>query len=208
MKTFRKFLYSLYKSVHKQYALILWKQWVKKEKKLKINIGASETKFEGWFQTEQYFLDVSKRNDFAKMFSDRKINFILAEHVLEHISNHDLALMLKHFQEFTADDINIRIAVPDGFHKDFDYIEEVKPGGKGPGAEDHKNLFTYKSLSKLFEDAGFIAHPVEYWDEQGVFHQGYSNDDKGHIRRSFINDSRNASGNPVYTSLIIDFTEK
>ncbi len=208
MKTFRKFLYNLYKIVHKQYALILWKRWTKKEKKLKINIGASETKFEGWFQTEQYFLDVSKRSDFVKMFSDRKINFILAEHVLEHISNNDLAIMLKHFLEFTDDDINIRVAVPDGFHSNPGYIEDVKPGGKGAGADDHKNLFTYKSLSKLFEDAGFKAHPIEYWDEQGVFHQGYTNDDKGHIRRSFINDSRNASGKPVYTSLIIDFTKK
>ena len=208
MKNFRKNLYNIYKLFHKHYALMLWKHWASKGKKLKINIGASATKFDGWFQTEQYFLDVSKRNDFVKMFSDLKINFILAEHVLEHISNSDLAIMLKHFMEFTDDDINIRIAVPDGFHKDFSYIEAVKPGGNGAGADDHKNLFTYKSLSKIFEDAGFIAHPVEYWDEHGAFHQGYTNDNKGHIRRSFINDSRNASGKPIYTSLIIDFTKK
>jgi predicted SAM-dependent methyltransferase len=114
MKKIRKILYNLYKIAHKQYALILWKQWAEKEKKLKIIIGASEIKFEGWFQTEQYFLDVSKRSDFVKMFSDRKMNYILTEHVLEHVSNNDLAVMLKHFQEFTDDDINIRIAVPDG----------------------------------------------------------------------------------------------
>ncbi|MES2285131.1 MAG: methyltransferase domain-containing protein [Bacteroidota bacterium] len=208
MKNLRKSLYNIYKLLHKYYARILWKQWTKKENKIKINIGASETKFEGWFQTEQYFLDVSKRNDFVKMFSDRKINYILAEHVLEHITNTDLAIMLKNFVEFAHDDVNIRIAVPDGFHKDPVYIENVKPGGIGAGAHDHKNLFTYRSLSKLFSDAGFEAHPIEYWDENGIFHQGYINDDKGHIRRSFINDNRNASGKPVYTSLIIDFTKK
>lgn len=208
MKNFRKSLYNIYKLLHTYYSHILWKRWIKKENKIKINIGASETKFEGWFQTEQYFLDVSKRDDFVKMFSDRKINYILAEHVLEHITNNDLTIMLKNFVEFTDDDINIRIAVPDGFHSNLSYIEDVKPGGKGAGAEDHKNLFTYKSLSKLFEDAGFKAHPIEYWDENKTFHQGYINDEKGHIRRSFINDSRNASGKPIYTSLIIDFTKK
>lgn len=208
MKNFRNSLNNIYKLLRTYHARILWKQWIKKENKIKINIGASETKFEGWFQTEQYFLDVSNRKDFVKMFSDHKINYILAEHVLEHVTNNDLAIMLKNFVDFTHDDINIRIAVPDGFHIDPVYIENVRPGGTGAGAHDHKNLFTYRSLSKLFSDAGFKAHPIEYWDEKGIFHQGYLNDEKGHIRRSFINDSRNASGKPVYTSLIIDFTKK
>jgi len=208
MKRIRKFLYRIYKLVHKQIALIQWNSWVKSGKKIKINIGASRTKFDGWFQTEQYFLDVANRSDFVKMFSKKKINNILAEHVLEHITNEDLALMLKHFLEFAADDINIRIAVPDGYHADPKYINDVKPNGSSYGADDHKNLFTYRSLSKLFEEAGFKAHPVEYWDENAIFHQGYINDDKGHIRRSFINDDRNKSGKPVYTSLIIDFTKQ
>ena len=38
---------------------------------------------------------------------------------------------------------NFRIAVPDGFHTDPSYIENVKPGGTGEGSEDHKNLFNY-----------------------------------------------------------------
>lgn len=208
MKQIRKFLYRSYQIVFKQLALLNWKSWVKNNSKIKIIIGASKTSYEGWFQTEQFFLDLTDRNDFVKMFSEKKMNYILAEHVLEHLPNDALKAMLINFREFSADDINIRIAVPDGFHGDEGYIERVKPGGSGIGSDDHKNLFTYKSLSKLFEDAGFKANLVEYWDENHVFHQGYVEGDKGHIIRSLINDSRNVGGKPVYTSLIIDFTKK
>ena len=217
MKRIRKFLYHIFKILHKKIVFINWNSWVKKQSKIKIIIGASRriknimwassTNYEGWFPMEQYFFDLTKHSDFVKMFSQKKISFILAEHVLEHLTNEDIFIMLKHFWEFSADDINIRIAVPDGFHGNNDYIEQVKPHGKGLGADDHKNLFTYKSLSKIFENAGFKTHLVEYWDENRIFHKGYTNDDKGYITRSFINDSRNSAGNPVYTSLIIDFTK-
>ncbi len=66
--------------------------------------------------------------------------------------------MVKHLYKYSADDINIRIAVPDGFHKDENYIRSVKPGGTGIGADDHKHLFNYKSLSTLFEKQGFVSY--------------------------------------------------
>ncbi len=74
----------------------------------------------------------------------KKINKILAEHVLEHLTNKELELMVKHLYKYSADDINIRIAIPDGYHKDENYIRSVKPGGTGIGADDHKHLFNYK----------------------------------------------------------------
>jgi predicted SAM-dependent methyltransferase len=208
MKKLKKILYILFTIVDRQRVLFNWKQWTNENKTIKIIIGASKTNYKGWFQTEQYVLDLTNRGDFTRMFSKHKINFILAEHVLEHLTNSDLELMLKNFLEFSSEDINIRIAVPDGFHKSAEYIDNVKPSGIGPGCDDHKNLFTYISLSNLFEKAGFKAHPIEYWDEKGTFHRGYTNDEKGYINRSFINDRRNRSGEPVYTSLIIDFTKQ
>ena len=105
-------------------------------------------------------------------------------------------------------DVVIRIAVPDGFHKDKVYIDLVKPGGFGEGADDHKQLFNYKTLIKKFGAHGFIGKPVEYWDEKQQFHQGYTNDNLGYVMRSFINDERNANKKPNYTSLIVDFTKK
>jgi predicted SAM-dependent methyltransferase len=208
MKEIKKIGYKLYTSLLKPIDLMRWNKWVKSNEKIKIIIGASKTNYPGWFQTEQYFLDLTNRNDFVKLFSKKKMDGILAEHVLEHLTNDALHLMLQNFKEFTSDSVTIRIAVPDGFHGDDAYINNVKPGGVGFGSDDHKNLFTYKSLAALFETAGFVAHPVEYWDENRVFHKGYVNDDNGYIKRSFINDKRNAGGNPVYTSLIIDFTKK
>lgn len=114
-------------------------------------------------------------------------------------------MMLKNFSKFTDQDINIRIIVPDGFHKDKEYIDTVKPGGTGYGSDDHKNLFNYISLSEIFGKYGFKANPIEYWDENSIFHTEYQNDNNGYVRRSFKNDKRNRDGNPHYTSLIIDF---
>ena len=125
--------------------------------------------------------------------------------MLEHLTKNELELMILNFQKYSTNEINIRIAVPDGFHKDREYIDKVKPGGTGEGAEDHKNLFNYKSLAGLFEAQNFKAILVEYWDEGGNFHAGYSNDENGYVLRSFINDSRNSDGIPHYTSLIVDF---
>jgi predicted SAM-dependent methyltransferase len=114
--------------------------------------------------------------------------------------------MIGNLKKYSAKNVNIRIAVPDGYHKDKEYIEWVRPGGSGIGADDHKHLFNWKSLSKYFEEHGFKAHPVEYWDKDGKFHTTYENDEKGYVLRSFINDKRNSDGKPHYTSLIVDFT--
>lgn len=184
-----------------------WILYSSANKELKLLVGAGLTDFKGWFSTDIFFLDVTKESDFKRLFKKRKIDKILAEHVLEHLTLEQLKLMANNFHKYSSDKINIRIAVPDGFHKDEEYINQVKPGGSGDGSEDHKHLFTYKSLSTIFEEAGFKSNPIEYWDENHKFNSTYKNDDNGLIRRSFINDQRNADGSPNYTSLIIDFTK-
>jgi predicted SAM-dependent methyltransferase len=170
-------------------------------------VGAGPSKHKGWFPTDIVTLDVTNEKQYQKYFKNKKINKILAEHILEHLTNDELHLMVNNFKKYSSDNVNIRIAVPDGFHKNEQYIEQVKPGGKGEGAEEHQNLFNYKSLKELFEQYGFESNLVEYWDERGNFHKGYANDEFGYIKRSFINDSRNSDGNPNYTSLIIDFSK-
>ncbi|OJJ23686.1 hypothetical protein BKI52_04865 [marine bacterium AO1-C] len=205
-KSFKRQLLSLFIPLYRIYWVFKWKTYAKRNKKVNLIIGGRSTNYPGWFTTDYYTLDVTKHQHYTKYFSSRKIDKILAEHVLEHLTIDQIEAMLENVKQFASENINVRIAVPDGYHADQNYIEQVKPNGTGVGSEDHKNLFTYQSLSEVFEKSGFKTYLVEYWDEKGVFHQGYTNDDKGYVKRSLINDPRNNDKKPHYTSLIIDFS--
>lgn len=188
----------------KFFSLIAWKYYQSRVKVIKLVVGAGGTHFKDWFSTDIATLNLMKESDFKLYFSEKKIDMVQAEHVLEHIGDSDLELIIANLYKFCNDGARIRIAVPDGFHGDPGYISRVKPGGTGAGAHDHRQLFNYKSLCEKFERHGFKTKPVEYWDENGVFHQGYVNDEFGYISRSLINDDRNVGGKPIYTSLIVD----
>lgn len=204
-KKFKQFVYRRLIPFMRLGKKLGWYFYLISHNEIKINVGSGFSKYKGWFATEIETLDVTNEKHFEKYFKKKKINRILAEHVLEHLTDDELNKMADNFFKYSAQDINIRIAVPDGYHSDKNYIDIVRPGGTGEGADEHQHLFNYKSLSELFERKNFKSIPVEYWDENGKFHPGYKNDDNGFVRRSFLNDKRNQDGNPVYTSLIIDF---
>jgi len=210
MEFYKKFKRIIYVGLLPSLRVIKYLNWLvylNTKEEINLLVGAGTTNFKNWFATDKDTLDITKESDFEKYFTKKKINKVLAEHVLEHLTQNDLEMMLHNFYKYSSQNINIRIAVPDGFHSDPQYVERVKSGGIGEGAEDHKHLFNYRSLSELFGNFGFIAHPLEYWDENKKFNTKYKNDDKGYILRSFINDDRNKDGLPHYTSLIIDFTK-
>jgi len=204
-KHFKQFVYKQLIPFIRIWKKLKWYIYLTTHNRIEIVVGAGPTNYKGWFSTDIVTLDLTNENHFKKYFTKKRINKILAEHVLEHLSGQDLKLMLTNFYNYTSEDVNIRIAVPDGFHNNAEYINMVKPGGTGEGAKEHKNLFNHLSLSSLFEEYNFRAILVEYWDELGIFHRGYMNDENGYVKRSFINDSRNKDGLPNYTSLIIDF---
>lgn len=207
-KKLKQFIYKGLIPLIRIWKLLLWNFYLRTHKEINLIVGAGPTKFKGWFATDIVTLDVTNESNFKKYFRYKKINKILAEHVLEHLTAEELQLMISNFYKYSTGNVNIRIAVPDGFHTNEEYINTVKPNGTGEGADDHKHLFTYKSLSEIFEKFGFIALLKEYWDEKGEFHTIYKNDDLGIVRRSFINDKRNNDNKPNYTSLIIDFKKK
>ena len=98
----------------------------------------------------------------------------------------------------------MRIAVPDGFHPDPAYITHVKPGGTGPGADDHKILDTYKSLQDILIQAGYKVELLEYFDEFRVFHQNDWDPKEGYVRRSKKINQRDIRDKLDYSSLIVD----
>ena len=170
---------------------------------LKIIIGSANTKYADWLATNIESLNILKESSFESLLGEKKVDRFLAEHVFEHIDYEDAIVGLKNCNRFMNKGGTIRIAVPDGFHPNPDYIEMVKPGGYGWGSDDHKLLYTYQSLSRVLESAGFEVRLLEYYDEQGEFHYNDWKSEDGHVMRSMRYDKR--FHEPLgYSSLIID----
>ena len=174
---------------------------------LNIIIGAHNTDYNNWLPTNIENLNLLELSSFENLFGDKKATRFLAEHVFEHISYEDALTALKNCNKYLVKGGTVRIAVPDGFHPNPDYINMVKPGGHGEGAHDHKLLYDYKKLSKVFEDAGYSVNLLEYYDENGQFHYHEWDSKDGHILRSKRYDKR--FNDPLgYSSLIIDGIKK
>jgi predicted SAM-dependent methyltransferase len=170
----------------------------------KVIIGAAGIPCPGWVETEQHLLDVNERSSFLQYWRPASISAFLAEHVWEHLEEESAEIANRNCFEFLEPGGWLRLAVPDGFKPDPEYVDWVRPGGTGPGAEDHKILYNYKMLRAKLERSGFRVVLLEYWDENGDFHfQDWSSAD-GHVRRSRRYDPRNQNRPLVYTSLIAD----
>ena len=172
---------------------------------MKLIIGAGDRKQDGWISTEQNQLDLLKPEDFSRILNGA-IGFesMVMEHVLEHLSEDDVLVALKNCYDNLSPNGRLRIAVPDGLHPDKDYIEYVRPGGTGAGADSHKMLFNYRMLGRMLRQVGFSVSYIEWWDESGNFNTRPWNEIDGYIERCLANDPRNNDGKPHYTSLIVD----
>jgi predicted SAM-dependent methyltransferase len=170
----------------------------------KIIIGSSGTRFDGWVSTDRQVLDLLCEGTWERYFSPGSLDAILAEHVWEHLSADAALKSAATCYRFLKPGGYLRIAVPDGFHPDSSYIEEVRPGGVGPGADDHKVLYNYSSLIDLFARVGFKVRLYEYFDEEGKFHYLDWDSADGMVQRSKRFDSRNSTGNLAYTSIVLD----
>jgi predicted SAM-dependent methyltransferase len=151
------------------------------------------------------FLDATNTSDWYRLFGDRKISAICAEQVWAHMTEEQGANALKNASDFLETGGHIRLAVPDGNFPSVEYLEWVRPGGNGPGADDHKTLYNVYSLSKLGESVGLIPTPLEFFDSSGRFNFVEWQTQDGFIGRSSRFDVRNALGRLNYSSLIIDF---
>ena len=176
---------------------------------LRIVVGASGVVPAGWISTDIDQLDLTVLADWQRYFADNSIDTILAEHVWEHLTPEQGLIAAQMCQRFLKPGGYLRAAVPDGCHSDPTYIDYVKPGGTGIGADDHKVLYTNESFSGLFQDAGFTnVDSLEYFDGDGEFHAADWQEADGMIHRSIRFDKRNQNGKPNYTSLIVDAVKR
>lgn len=170
----------------------------------KIIVGAGGTQFEDWVSTNKEMLNLIVESDWSTCFDLGSLDAILAEHVWEHLSLEDGTRACQICFVYLKQGGLLRIAVPDGLHPDTDYIAQVKPGGYGAGADDHKVLYDYRTISALLENVGYKVRLLEWFDEHGKFHHVDWAVEDGFIERSTRFDQRNRASPTAYTSLIVD----
>lgn len=171
---------------------------------LRLVIGASGVCDVGWIDTDIEILNLLELKDWEKYFDKNSIAAILSEHVWEHLSLDEGLVAACLCFEYIKPGGYLRVAVPDGFHLNKEYIDHVKPGGTGDGSDDHKVLYNNITLTALFQKAGFSVELLEYFDSKNVFHATDWSIAEGKIHRSQRYDDRNVNGELNYTSLILD----
>ena len=171
-------------------------------------VGSMYSLYKNWIHSDIETLNLLKKSDWEEYFQENTLDKILAEHVWEHLTEDEGKLAFQHCFTYLKPGGFLRVAVPDGFNPSEEYIEYVKPGGTGNGADDHKILYNYKLMSDFLINIGFEVKLLEYFDENGKFHKFPWKPEDGMIRRSADYDSRNQNGKLGYTSLIIDAYKK
>jgi predicted SAM-dependent methyltransferase len=170
----------------------------------RIIVGAGGYGQAGWISTDITSLNLLREGDWRALLAEGSLAAILAEHVWEHLDPADALEAARRCRRYLRPGGHLRIAVPDGLSPDPAYLAQVRPGGSGPGADDHRALYTYRTLGDLLAQAGLAPRPLEYFDEAGTFHASDWDPADGIVRRSRRFDRRNSDGRLVYTSLIVD----
>jgi predicted SAM-dependent methyltransferase len=174
---------------------------VRESQPLRVILGAGPVTMIGWIATDAEILDVTSRRAWGRLFLPNSIDRLMAEHVLEHLSNMECTVALTECFRYLKKGGLLRIAVPDGYRKDNEYVEEVSPPKDG-----HKLLFTVDDLVERLAQIGFEVTPLEYFDAKEEFHCYHWDEADGVIRRSARYDTqeRFKRGSLYYTSLIVD----
>ena len=179
---------------------------------LKVVIGADQfVNNPGWKHTNEEELNLLDESTWQNSFDKNSLTAILAEHVWEHLTYEEGLEAAKICFRYLKPNGYIRCAVPDGYFQDESYQNIVKIGGPGPKehpAASHKIVHNYKTLTKMFETAGFKVNLLEYCDEEGIFHQNDWDGLDGVVFRSKKYDPRNQGDKLVFPSLIIDAVKR
>ncbi|MZP43008.1 methyltransferase domain-containing protein [Heliobacterium gestii] len=145
------------------------------------------------------FLDITSSEQWRKYFAEGSIDAVMAEHVWEHMTKEEGQVAAQNCYNFLKPGGYLRVAVPDGYHPNKEYIQAVDVG-----KDEHQCLYTYDEFCKIFLRSGFAVKLLEYWDENGEFHYRDWDCQDGMIHRSRRFDRRNVDGRLGYTSIIVD----
>ena len=174
---------------------------------MKVIIGAGNQRWDGWIATRGDELNLVAEGSWKRFFGEARVDAFFGEHVLEHLTLEEGAIAAGRLFEYLKPGCFARIVVPDRHFPDEDYQRMVRPGGPGPSnhpAADHKIVYGYRELTRVFENAGFEVRLLEYHDENGNFQLNDWDPDIAPIYRSSKLDSRNQNGRIDFASLIID----
>lgn len=171
---------------------------------LRLVVGSGGKPVTGWIPSERENIDLLRSETWAKYFRPDTLDAILAEHVWEHLEPDDALTAAKNCFRFLRPGGYLRAAVPDGYHPDAAYIDSVRPGGNGPGSDDHRVLYNFASFRHVFAAVGFEVVLYEYFDKDGEFHFLDWNPVEGRISRSSRLDPRNRKIALSYTSVVLD----
>ncbi|MGE6343598.1 class I SAM-dependent methyltransferase [Bacillus mycoides] len=179
-----------------------------KQDEIKVVVGAGVfNNNPGWVQTQEDELNLLDNTTWEERFEYNSISAILAEHVWEHLTFEEGVKAAEICYKFLKPSGHIRCGVPDAFFRDETYQNIVQIGGPGPKdhpAASHKIVHNYKTLTKMFEIAGFEVVLLEYCDENGQFYYTEWDANDGVIFRSKRYDSRNQGDKLGFPSLIVD----
>ena len=171
---------------------------------IKLVLGAGKTRYPGWISTNRNELDVTQAQEWRRLLGARQADRLLAEHVWDRLTCDEMDTANQLAFEHLAPGGCLRIAVPDGWHPDPEYVTRVRPGGTGPAAAEHRQLLTHPQLAASLQAAGFQTVLIEYWDSEGSFHHRPWRSQDGPVKRSLLHDRRNRHGKAAYTSLMVD----
>lgn len=160
-----------------------------------------------WINTDIPQFDITNARQWNYIFGANKIDNLLAEHVLEHLNHEQLNATFFNAWQYLKSGGRFRIAIPDKNNADPIYQEATRPGGSGPGADDHKVFLDIDTCKKMAEAYSFRIQPLEYCDQNNMFHYNEYDFSEGMIQRSKKN-GYHYSAVPNYTSLIFDLTKE
>jgi predicted SAM-dependent methyltransferase len=192
----------LRRAYYRHFGALMLRRMVASSSQKRIVIGAWGRYDSGWIPTQQDFLDLVAPTQWEHFFQPNSIDAMLAEHVWEHLTPDEARVAAENCFRYLKPGGYLRVAVPDGLHPDPAYIDQVKVNAPIPN--DHKVLYTYRTLRDLFEQAGFRVALYEYFDEAGTFNFQEWDESGGTIWRSKRSHPDNKGGKLNHTSIILD----